>query len=121
MYCTGVRLPHCVVYNRLNWQWNRFPYGDTERTCVFKTSLTFVDSVSEIWGPLLHDAPRSLMVVPKAVTKNPERLINILHENKVINTILILFYYYIFFFFSVENNSNLHPVIILFLQIQKFL
>lgn len=80
--CTGVRLPHRAVYNRLNWQWNRFPYGETERMCVFKTSLTFVDSVAEIWAPLLHDKPRCLMVVSKAVTKDPERLINALHENK---------------------------------------
>jgi len=80
---TGVRLPHCVIFNRLNWQWNRFPYSDTEHMCVFKTSLTFVDSVAEIWAPLLHDAPRCLMVIPKAITKDPERLINILHKNKV--------------------------------------
>lgn len=79
----GVRLPHYVIYNRLNWQWNRFPYTDTERVCVFKTSLTFVDSVAELWAPLLHDPPRCLMVVPKVVTKDPERLINTLHENKV--------------------------------------
>lgn len=80
---TGVRLPHYVVHNRLNWQWNRFPYSKTERTCVFKTSLTFVDSVAEIWAPLLHDEPRCLIVVSKAITKDPERLINVLHENKV--------------------------------------
>ncbi|XP_026808972.1 uncharacterized protein LOC113551127 [Rhopalosiphum maidis] len=85
----GVRLPHCVIFNRLNWQWNRFPYSDTEHMCVFKTSLTFVDSVAEIWAPLLHDAPRCLMVIPKAITKDPERLINILHENKIERLVLV--------------------------------
>lgn len=39
--------------NRLQWQWETFPYSSTEKIGVFKTALTFVDSISEIWGPLL--------------------------------------------------------------------
>lgn len=50
----GVRLPHSIIQNRLQWQFEAFPYSQTEKTGVFKTSLTFVDSVSEIWGPLLN-------------------------------------------------------------------
>lgn len=50
---TGVRLPHAVLMNRLQWQWETFPYSSTEKIGVFKTALTFVDSISEIWGPLL--------------------------------------------------------------------
>lgn len=50
----GVRLPHSIIQNRLQWQFEAFPYSSTERTAVFKTALTFVDSVSEIWGPLLN-------------------------------------------------------------------
>lgn len=50
----GVRLPHSIVLNRLQWQFEAFPYSPTEKTGVFKTALTFVDSVSEIWGPLLN-------------------------------------------------------------------
>lgn len=49
----GVRLPHSIIMNRLEWQWETFPYSVTESIGVFKTALTFVDSVSEIWGPLL--------------------------------------------------------------------
>lgn len=33
--------------NRLSWQWAQFPFIPTEK-CVFKTSLTFVDSVAEV-------------------------------------------------------------------------
>lgn len=50
----GVRMPHSILQNRLQWQFEAFPYGADERTGVFKTALTFVDSVSEIWGPLLN-------------------------------------------------------------------
>lgn len=49
----GVRLPHSVILNRLQWQWNTFPYSITEKIGIFKTALTFVDSVAELWGPLL--------------------------------------------------------------------
>lgn len=111
-----MRLPHCVVYNRLNWQWNRFPYSDTERTCVFKTSLTFVDSVAEIWAPLLHDTPRTLMVVPKAVTKDPERLINMLHENKVLtlstSAITIIVFYFQLLRIFLDRAFGISSVII---------
>jgi non-ribosomal peptide synthetase component F len=47
----GVMLSHKAVLNRLRWQFERFPY-DEDEVCCFKTALTFVDSVSEIFGPL---------------------------------------------------------------------
>lgn len=50
----GVRLSHLNILNRLVWQWERYPYSKSEKNCIFKTALTFVDSVSEIWGPLLN-------------------------------------------------------------------
>ncbi|XP_018568645.1 uncharacterized protein LOC108908938 [Anoplophora glabripennis] len=83
----GVRLPHKVILNRLHWQFKRFPYSDTEKVCVFKTALTFVDSVSEIWGPLINGL--SLIVVPKALTKDPEKLIGLLDEYKIERLVLV--------------------------------
>ncbi|KAG5343224.1 ACVS synthase, partial [Acromyrmex heyeri] len=56
----GVLIPHTTLLNRLQWQWREFPYADDEERCVFKTSLTFVDSVPEIWGPLLQS--RTLVI-----------------------------------------------------------
>uniref|UniRef100_A0A1B6HWT7 Carrier domain-containing protein n=1 Tax=Homalodisca liturata TaxID=320908 RepID=A0A1B6HWT7_9HEMI len=79
----GVRLPHAVVLNRLRWQWREFPFSPTEQVCVFKTTLTFVDAIGEIWGPLLHSSPISLLVVPREITKDPQRLIPLLEEYKV--------------------------------------
>lgn len=81
IFSSGVKLPHKVILNRLNWQFKAFPYSDTEKVCVFKTALTFVDSVSEIWGPLMKGL--SLLVIPKEVTKDPERLIEALEKYKV--------------------------------------
>lgn len=50
----GVRLPHSIILNRLQWQFETFPYSNTEKVGVFKTALTFVDSVAELWGPLIN-------------------------------------------------------------------
>lgn len=80
---TGVRLPHHVVYNRLRWQWRVFPYSSTETTCVFKTTPIFVDAVAELWAPLLNPEPRSVLVLPKQVTIDPQKLIPLLEEYKV--------------------------------------
>jgi acyl-coenzyme A synthetase/AMP-(fatty) acid ligase len=83
----GVRLRHCTVLNRLEWQWRRFPYSATEIFGVFKTALTFVDSVTEIWGPLLNGM--TLVVVPKEVTRNPSELANVLEEYKIERLVLV--------------------------------
>ncbi|KOB72627.1 Ebony, partial [Operophtera brumata] len=69
----GVRIPYSAICNRLWWQFRIFPYSDTEVTCVWKTALTFVDSVTEIWGPLLHG--RTLLVLSKETTRDPQKLV----------------------------------------------
>ncbi|XP_045506438.1 tyrocidine synthase 3 [Colias croceus] len=83
----GVRLPYSAICNRLWWQFRTFPYSDTESTCVWKTALTFVDSVCEIWGPLLHG--RSLVIVPKETTRDPQKLVRVLAENRIERLVLV--------------------------------
>jgi amino acid adenylation domain-containing protein len=39
--------------NRLAWQWNAYPFPDDEACCL-KTPVGFVDSVAELFGPLLQ-------------------------------------------------------------------
>lgn len=78
----GVRIPHATLINRLEWQWRELPYTDKEQKTIFKTALTFVDSAPEIWGSLLQG--RTIVVVPKHVTKDPEKFINVLETHKVI-------------------------------------
>lgn len=82
----GVLLPHATVLNRLQWQWQELPYAEDEKRCIFKTSLTFVDSVCEIWGPLLQG--RTLVVIPKHITRDPERFISVLERHKVETLVL---------------------------------
>ncbi|KAH0808989.1 hypothetical protein GEV33_013801 [Tenebrio molitor] len=83
----GVRIPHKIILNRLQWQFKTFPYSSSEKFCVFKTALTFVDSVSEIWGPLVNGL--SILVVPKNVTLDPEKLVENLDRHRVERLVLV--------------------------------
>lgn len=111
---SGVRLPHAVLMNRLQWQWETFPYSSTETIGVFKTALTFVDSITEIWGPLITRkwqfnnesyipicsspslqqimiivAERAVLVIPKCVTKDPTKLVSILQKYEIERLVLV--------------------------------
>lgn len=83
----GVRIRNSSCLNRLQWGWRQFPFSASERVCVFKTALTFVDSVPELWGSLL--AGRPVLVLPKEVTSNPQRLVPVLHQYKIGRLILV--------------------------------
>ncbi|GLV44403.1 ebony [Carabus blaptoides fortunei] len=83
----GVRIPHEVILNRLQWQFNTFPYSNSETVCVFKTALTFVDSVSEVWGPLLNGL--AILVIPKKITQDPEKLVDLLQLYKIERLVLV--------------------------------
>ncbi|XP_013185041.1 beta-alanyl-bioamine nonribosomal peptide synthetase ebony [Amyelois transitella] len=83
----GVRLPYSAICNRLWWQFRTFPFANDEVTCVWKTALTFVDSVCEIWGPLLHG--RTLLILSRETTRDPQKLVNALAENQVQRLVLV--------------------------------
>ncbi|XP_014252851.1 uncharacterized protein LOC106668519 isoform X2 [Cimex lectularius] len=86
----GVRLRNSSTLNRLRWQWRVVPFAETEDHSVFKTSLTFVDSVCEIWAPLLEPTRgRTLVVIPSATTTNPQKLVALLNKYKVERFLLV--------------------------------
>ncbi|XP_076059253.1 beta-alanyl-bioamine nonribosomal peptide synthetase ebony-like isoform X2 [Oratosquilla oratoria] len=82
----GVRVPHRAVLNRLLWQWSTFPYARDE-VCCFKTALTFVDSVSEIFGPLLTG--HKLVVIPKCITRAVDELVAVLDRERIGRLVLV--------------------------------
>ncbi|GBP61022.1 Tyrocidine synthase 3 [Eumeta japonica] len=83
----GVRLSHSAICNRLWWQFTTFPFSNDEDICVWKTALTFVDSVCEIWGPLLNG--RALRILSKETTRDPQRLVEELAENRIQRLVLV--------------------------------
>jgi amino acid adenylation domain-containing protein len=82
----GVLTAHRASVNRLAWMWQKYPFVADE-VCCQKTSLTFVDSISEIFGPLLHGVP--LVIIPESVVKDPQRFVAALAANKVTRLVLV--------------------------------
>lgn len=82
----GVVSAHRASINRFAWMWRAYPFIPGE-VCCQKTSLSFVDSIWEIFGPLLQGVP--LVIIPDDVVKDPQRFITALAENDVTRLVLV--------------------------------
>jgi amino acid adenylation domain-containing protein len=82
----GVVSSHRASINRFAWMWRVYPFVEGE-VCCQKTSLSFVDSIWEIFGPLLQGVP--LVIIPDDVVKDPQRFITALETNKVTRLVLV--------------------------------
>jgi amino acid adenylation domain-containing protein len=82
----GVLGTHRGMLNRLQWMWERFPFRNGEVCCV-KTSLNFLDSFCEIYGPLLQGIP--VVVVPDEIVKDAEQLAGELERSQVTRLVLV--------------------------------
>ena len=75
----GVVGLHRGAVNRFAWMWCTYPFQANEMSCI-ETSLSFVDSVWEVFGPLLKGIPS--IIIPDQMVKDP-RLIKTLADNHV--------------------------------------
>ncbi len=74
------------MLNRLRWMWQQFPFADGE-TCCVKTSLSFLDSYWEMFGPLLQGIP--VVIMPDEVAKDADRLVQELEAHGVSRLVLV--------------------------------
>jgi amino acid adenylation domain-containing protein len=82
----GVVGPHCGVVNRFAWMWRTYPFAPGEVSCQ-KTSLSFVDSVWEVFGALLQGIPTA--IVPDTIVREPQLLMRYLAERQVTRLVLV--------------------------------
>ena len=82
----GVISAHRASINRFEWMWLLYPFAKGE-VCCQKTSLSFGDSIWEIFGPLLQGVP--LVLIPDEVVKDPRVFIATLSAHKVTRLILV--------------------------------
>ncbi len=82
----GVFGLHRGAINRFHWMWQNFPFAERE-ICCQKTSLNFVDSVWEIFGPLLQGIPT--VIIPDQAVKDPQQFIATLARNYVTRLVLV--------------------------------
>ncbi|WP_341716417.1 amino acid adenylation domain-containing protein [Micromonospora sp. FIMYZ51] len=82
----GVVGLHGGMVNRLTWMWREFPFRGPEVLC-HKTSLSFLDSFWEIFGPLCHGVP--LVVLPQRLVADVPALVSTLGEHRVTRLVLV--------------------------------
>jgi amino acid adenylation domain-containing protein len=82
----GVEGSHRAVINRLEWMWRRYPFSSDE-TCCQKTALGFVDSVWEIFGPLL--AGIRAVIVTEEVLLDVDKFVALLADHEVSRIVLV--------------------------------
>jgi surfactin family lipopeptide synthetase C len=82
----GVLGLHTAAVNRFAWMWAAYPF-ETQDICCQKTSLSFVDSIWEIFGPLLGGVPT--VIIPDEAVKDTTRLISMLAANQVTRIVLV--------------------------------
>ncbi len=82
----GVCGIHLATVNRCIWMWNQYPFT-SDAVCCHKTTLNFVDSVWEIFGPLLKGV--KVVILPHSSNANPQEMIDFLEDAKVTRIILV--------------------------------
>ncbi|MGB5709282.1 MAG: amino acid adenylation domain-containing protein, partial [Arenicellales bacterium] len=82
----GVVGLHRGAVNRMNWMWRNYPFSD-EEVCCLKTRISFVDSIWELFGPLLQGV--RVLLIPDEVVQDPERLVETLSSSRVSRLVLV--------------------------------
>ncbi len=82
----GILGLHRASINRFSWMWETYPFEAEEISCQ-KTSLSFVDSIWEIFGPLLRGI--RTIIIPDALLKDPKELIQTLAVQQVTRIVLV--------------------------------
>ena len=82
----GVIGLHRGAINRFSWMWKVYPFDAAEKNCQ-KTSLSFVDSIWEIFGALLQGICTA--IVPDAVAREPQLLVRYLSEREVTRLVAV--------------------------------
>ena len=82
----GVLLNQRSINNRFSWMWDAYPFTKGEVACS-KTSISFVDHIWEIFGPLLKGIPT--VYYAKENILDVESFIESLSDNKISRIVLV--------------------------------
>jgi amino acid adenylation domain-containing protein len=82
----GIVGTHRATMNRLEWMYRTYPFFPLD-VCCQKTALSFVDSIWEIFGPLLRGIPN--VIIPEDVVVDPQLLLDSLARERVTRIVLV--------------------------------
>jgi amino acid adenylation domain-containing protein len=90
----GVVGLHKGVLNRCNWMWRTYPFKVPE-VCCQKTSMNFVDSIWEMFGPLLKGIPS--VIIPDETVMDVPKFVQTLKIHRVTRIVMVPGLLYRFF------------------------
>jgi amino acid adenylation domain-containing protein len=82
----GVEGTHRASMNRFSWMWRMYPFQHGE-VCCQKTNLGFVDSIWEIFGPLLVGVPN--VIIPQDSVRDPQLFLDVLAREQVTRIVIV--------------------------------
>jgi amino acid adenylation domain-containing protein len=83
----GVLCPQAGLLNRLTWMWEQFPYQPDETSCQI-IALSFVDSIYEIFCPLLQGV--EIVILPDEIVRGSSvELMRALDRNAITRVITV--------------------------------
>ena len=82
----GVMGTHQAIMNRFMWMYERYPLNSDE-VCCAKSSLSFVDSIWELFGPLLRGIKTVLL--PSRLNHDLHHLTDTLERHRVTRLVLV--------------------------------
>lgn len=82
----GVEAIHRASVNRFAWMWRKYPFASGE-ICCQKSTLSFVDSIWETFGPLLNGVPS--VVLSEDTARDPRALVDHLSDAGVTRIVLV--------------------------------
>lgn len=83
----GVLCPQAGLVNRLTWMWEQFPYQPDEAACQI-IALSFVDSIYEIFCPLLQGV--EITILPDEIVRgSPLELMRSLERHAITRVITV--------------------------------
>jgi amino acid adenylation domain-containing protein len=82
----GVEGTHRASMNRFSWMWSKYPFQDGE-VCCQKTNVGFVDSIWEIFGPLLAGVPS--VIISQDCVRDPQLFLEVLAREQVTRIVLV--------------------------------
>jgi amino acid adenylation domain-containing protein len=82
----GVEGTHRASMNRFSWMWRAFPFQNVE-VCCQKTNLGFVDSIWEIFGPLLAGIPN--VIISRDCVRDPQLFLDVLAREHISRIVLV--------------------------------
>jgi amino acid adenylation domain-containing protein len=77
---------HKATLNRFYWMWEKYPFHQDEKCCV-RSSIGFVDSIWELFGPLLKGI--TIYIVPAELKRSVESINRFLIANNIARLLVV--------------------------------